>query len=115
MGLSRREGERNRMIAEEKGEVEAEVTPAQPLTDEQRSQMELEKRGVLVRQVQKGPAAEAGIRTGDVILMINNKDVTDVAKFEAIVKDLPGNKMVPVLIQRRNSPVFLAMKVGDDD
>jgi serine protease Do len=84
------------------------------LGEEQRRQMELEGRGVLVRKVEKGAAADAGVRAGDVILMIDNKDVSDADEFEKIVTGLPENKMVPVLVQRRNSPVFLAMKIDAD-
>jgi len=81
------------------------------LSAEQRNQLELKDRGVIVTQANKGPAYQAGIRHGDVILMINNTDVKNAKQFSKLVKDLPAGKSLPVLIQRRKSPIFLAMKI----
>ncbi len=81
------------------------------LTSEQREQLQVEKNGVLVRKVSKGPAQDAGIIVGDVILQIKNNIVRDVADFDRITSSLPSGKSVAVLIQRRGSPVFLAIKL----
>jgi serine protease Do len=81
------------------------------LTDEQRETLENVKNGVLVQDVDSGSAADAGIQPGDVILRIQNNVVRDVSDFDKIVKDLPMGKSVAVLIQRRGSPVFLALKI----
>ncbi|MGR9044350.1 MAG: DegQ family serine endoprotease [Gammaproteobacteria bacterium] len=81
------------------------------LTEEQREQLQVMKNGVLVQEVGKGPAAQAGIQRGDVILRIANNIVRNVADFDKIVKDLPAGKSIAVLIQRRGNPVFLALKV----
>ena len=83
------------------------------LTPEQRQQKELDKRGVLVREVEAGPARSAGIRPGDILLMINNQDVTDAEQFAKLVKGLPAGKSVPVLIQRGDAPVFLPLKIPE--
>jgi len=85
------------------------------LNDEDRTQLEIKGKGVLVKQVDSGPARKAGIRRGDVILMIDNKDVEDPDQFKNLVKDLPEDKSVPLLIQRRGGPVFLALKVPGKD
>ena len=81
------------------------------LTDEQRETLENVKNGVLVQDVDSGSAADAGIQPGDVILRIQNNVVRDVGDFDKIVKNLPVGKSVAVLIQRRGSPVFLALKI----
>ncbi|MCW9058935.1 MAG: DegQ family serine endoprotease [Gammaproteobacteria bacterium] len=81
------------------------------LTDRQRKEMELDQEGVLVEQVERGAAAEAGIRQGDVILRINNEPVKSAGDFEQMAKDLPAGRTVPVLVQRRGGPTFLALKV----
>ena len=73
--------------------------------------MQVMKNGVLVQEVGKGPAAQAGILRGDVILRIANNIVRDVADFDKIVKELPAGKSIAVLIQRRGNPVFLALKI----
>ncbi len=81
------------------------------LTDAQREALQMAKNGVLVQDVTKGAAKDAGIQRGDVILRIQNNVVRDVADFEKIVTKLPAGKSVAVLIQRQGSPVFLAIKV----
>jgi serine protease Do len=85
------------------------------LTDEQRKKLEIKEGGVLVKRVQAGPARKAGVRRGDVILMLNNIDVKDAGHFKDIVTDLPAGKSVPLLVQRRGGPVFLALKIQKED
>ncbi|MDT8384672.1 MAG: DegQ family serine endoprotease [Gammaproteobacteria bacterium] len=85
------------------------------LTAEQREKLEIKDGGVIVQQVQAGPARKAGVRRGDVILMINNIDVKDSQHFAEISADLPVDKSVPLLVQRRGGPVFLALKITADE
>jgi len=81
------------------------------LTDELRKQMDL-KEGVLVKDVDEGAAKKAGVRRGDVILMINNVEIKNIQQFQKVIKDLPENKSVPLLVQRRSGgPEFLALKL----
>ncbi len=81
------------------------------ITAEQRETLENVKNGVLVQEVESGIAADAGIQAGDVILRIQNNVIRNVNDFDKIVKNLPVGKSVAVLIQRRGSPVFLALKI----
>jgi len=81
------------------------------LTDAQRETLQIAKNGVLVQDVAKGTAKDAGIQRGDVILRIQNNVVRDAADFEKIVTKLAAGKSVAILIQRQGSPVFLAIKV----
>lgn len=81
------------------------------LTAEQREALQVAKGGVLVQDVGKGVAKDAGIQRGDVILRIQNKVIRDVADFNDITKKLPTGKSIAVLIQRRGSPAFLAFKL----
>ncbi len=81
------------------------------LTDAQRTTLQLPKNGVLVQDVAKGTAKEAGIQRGDVILRIQNTVIRNAAEFDKIIQKLPAGKSVAVLIQRQGSPIFLAMKV----
>lgn len=83
------------------------------LTAQQRERLNGDSRGVVITDVNKGAARDAGLRRGDIILMINNKEVKNTDQFRKLVKDLPGGKSVPVLIQRNNHPEFLALKVPD--
>ena len=84
------------------------------LSAEQRAELELDKQGVLVEGVEAGAAADAGIRKGDVILRLNNEAVTGSKQFAKLVKALPAGKSVPVLVQRRGGPTFMAMKVPEE-
>jgi len=89
------------------------VTVANP-TDEQREQMELPKTGgVVIMGVKPGPAAEVGIRRGDVILRLGDQTVRDAKNLAEIVKDLPKGKSVAVLVQRQGGSQFLAIKLKD--
>ena len=81
------------------------------LTAEERELTQVVKGGVLVQNVGKGAAKNAGIQAADVILRINNELIHDASGFEKTVKNLPAGKSVAVLIQRRGSPAFLALKI----
>lgn len=81
------------------------------LNDEKRDELGVSENGVLVRRVNdEGPAYDAGIRKGDVIMMINNIDIKNVSHFKEILSQLEATT-VPVLIHRRGSPLFLALKI----
>jgi len=88
------------------------VTVAE-VSDDIAKQLELPNKGVIVKEVDKGAALDAGIRRGDIILMINNKKVTGLKSFNSLVEAMPEGKSVPVLIQRGRTPVFLAIKITD--
>ncbi len=68
--------------------------------------------GVLVDAVESGPASKAGVRRGDIILRLNNVEVGTVEQLNKLVAELPAGKSVPVLVQRRGSPIFLADEAG---
>ena len=83
-------------------------------TEEQLAQLDGQV-GVYVGAVKPGPAAHAGIRQGDIISKFNGQNVKDVKQFKKLVKEMPEDKLVPVLVQRRGSPIFLALKITGDD
>ena len=83
------------------------------LGDEARSRLQVES-GVQVVEVDDvGPASEAGIQEGDVIVMIDNQAVDSVDAFESITDELKSGKSVALLVQRRSGPVFLAIRPED--
>lgn len=84
------------------------------LNDEQRRRLSLEKGGVMVVDVIDGPAQSAGLRRGDVILMLDNKEVSDAAQFVAQARALTAGKTVRVLIQRGDGPAFVALKIPEE-
>ena len=69
--------------------------------------------GVYVDEVDEGPAAKAGIVAGDVLLKINNDDITGVTQLADLVAGLDADRPVRVLVQRRGSPRFLALRLDE--
>ncbi|MBL8250387.1 MAG: DegQ family serine endoprotease [Candidatus Competibacter sp.] len=67
--------------------------------------------GVLVKEIDDGPAASAGIRAGDILVRINNADVNDAAQFAELIKQLPAGRPIPVLVRRDNGALFLALTI----
>ena len=80
------------------------------LTAEDKEALQITK-GVVVQEVGKGAAKVAGIQLGDVILRIGNEVIADLATFEKSLGSLTAGKTTAVLIQRRGSPIFLALKI----
>lgn len=86
------------------------------LTAEEKEQLGLEKdAGILVEDVKAGPAYEAGIRKGDVIQMINNVWLHSLDDFAKQMEELPKGKSVAALVYRRNGPLFLALRMPEDE
>jgi len=82
------------------------------LDDSTRAQLGIDKGGVVVsRVVNDGPADEAGIEPGDVLLMVDNKPVDSPAQYRTVVGQLADTKSVAVLVQRETGPVFLALQL----
>jgi len=82
------------------------------LSAEQRKRASVDH-GLMVQSVAEGPAEKAGIRRGDILLKLNGKTLKTTKQFLKIVKDLPEDKWVRVLIQRGGSPRFIPLKIGD--
>ncbi|MFP4609813.1 MAG: DegQ family serine endoprotease [Thiohalophilus sp.] len=86
----------------------------QDLTREQRKKLDIDdKRGVLVKEVGEGPAAEAEVRPGDVILMVNHQNITSRKQFEKLVSNLPRDKLLPMLVQRGKAPLFMTIRIEE--
>lgn len=82
------------------------------LTPEQRGELELQHDvGVLVTDVRAGPARNAGIRPGDVIVRVQNVDIGSPKQLREVIAGLPEGGSVPVLVQRREGPLFLALRL----
>jgi serine protease Do len=77
--------------------------------------LELAQGGVLVEEIGSGVASRAGVRQGDVIVMLNQQAISDPEQFGELVEALPKGKSVALRIQRQNGPLWLALKLGDDE
>ena len=78
------------------------------LTDAQRRELKV-KGGVRVESVD-GAAARAGVREGDVILSIDNTEITTVKQFEAQTSKLDKSKAVTALVRRGDSVNFIIIR-----
>ena len=85
------------------------------ITEEMREERDLDTDGVLVKDVQNGPAFDAGVRANDILLQIDNKVIDSPKRFREVMKGIDGGRAVAVLIQRQGGPMFLAMKVPPTD
>ncbi len=83
------------------------------LSEEQLKELPNIEQGVVVSRVDSGLARNAGIQRGDIILRIQNEEIKNVRILKKVVKNLVSGKSVALLVQRRGSPVFLAIKVDD--
>jgi len=60
-----------------------------------------------------GAAAEAGMREGDVITKLDNRDVTSADEYADIAGSLQPGRSVAVLVIRGQNPLFLPLRVPD--
>jgi Do/DeqQ family serine protease len=84
----------------------------QPLTPEIARQLELPAgtQGLVVGEVDSsGPAADAGIEEGDVIVSVNQQPVRSMAELKASI-DRSGTRPVLLLINRKGTTLFVTVK-----
>ena len=71
-------------------------------------QLRSQGQGLLVLQVE-GAAQQAGLRRGDIILMVNRTTVSDENSFNQALNH--ADRTVALLVQRGNSKLFLALEL----
>lgn len=69
------------------------------ISDEMRESLEVSG-GVLIEEVLPGPAAESGLRQGDIILSIQTTAMNSVNDFNQMMKNFPDTGTVAILISR---------------
>ena len=79
------------------------------LTEAQRRELKV-KGGVRVETVD-GAAARAGVREGDVILSIDNTEITSVKQFETLTSKIDKSKAVTALVRRGDSVNFIIIRL----
>ena len=71
-------------------------------------------RGALVASVTPGgPAAEAGLENGDVIVLFDGKPIDDMRELPRAVADTEVGKAVDVVIIRRGEELVVAVELGE--
>jgi serine protease Do len=81
-----------------------------PLTPDERSKAELAKdEGVRVERVEEGPAAQAGIRPGDIITSVNGVKISSVESLRRAAEK-QGNRLALQII-RGSMKLFVAVRL----
>lgn len=71
-----------------------------------------EAKGALITDVPEGPARDAGLLAGDVILTFNGDEISDVRDLTRTVADAPIGEEVPVLVLREGKEQTVPVKLG---
>lgn len=74
--------------------------------------VELDQKGVVVSELkERGPAAEAGVRVGDVVLRFNGELVSDPAHFARLVHDSPPGSVAQLELWRNGETRIVQVHV----
>jgi serine protease Do len=82
------------------------------LTAEQMKSLDL-KGGVVIKDVQDGPASLIGLQAGDVITHLNNQAITSSKQFTEVAKGLPKNRSVSMRVLRQGRATFITFKLAE--
>jgi len=71
-------------------------------------------RGILIADVQAGsPAAQAGVRRGDVVVKVDGKDVSSTGEFRNAIASAGANRKVSLDLYRDGKPQVLSASLGE--
>jgi len=71
--------------------------------------------GVVITEIESDDAWRAGLRPGDVILMLNNQDIGDMDDFESLVEEIEPDRAVALRVWRNGTASFIAYTPRDKD
>lgn len=80
----------------------------EPINENRRRALGSPQGGVVVARIESDAAFRAGLRTGDVILTINNESIEDPESFDRIAQSLPGGKAVALRVMREGVTRYIA-------
>jgi len=78
------------------------------LTDAKRKELKVD--GGVVIEAADGPAARAGLRAGDVIVKVQNTDITSVKQFNDVIAKLDLKKVVALLVKRGETSQYVPIR-----
>ena len=81
------------------------------LSEEERQQLRVISGGVRVTRVLRGPARDAGVQPGDVVLTLAGQEVDSPERFAEVAGRLTPGTTVPMLVSRTGAPSFLPLEV----
>jgi len=69
--------------------------------------------GVKVEKVE-GPGAKAGLRRGDIVLALNNNDVTSVDQLQKLMAEYQNSRSVALLVRRGQGAIYVPIRLDND-
>ena len=88
------------------------VTSVDPVLAEQNN-LSIDRGALIVDVTSNGPAARAGLKPGDVIVRVDNKEVNAVASLgDVLLSKKPGD-IVPVQVHRGNQQLTVNVELGE--
>lgn len=108
-----KDGKTKEAPKEEEAEVEYQLgLSVQELSPEISEALSLEQeKGVIVADVEPdSPAAEAGLRRGDVILKVGSHKIESATSLRAKLKKLKVNEPILFFVKRKDTTIFLTLK-----
>ncbi len=88
------------------------VTGVDPVLAEQHN-LSIDHGALIVEVTANGPAGKAGLRPGDVIVRVENKEVKDVASLgDVLLSKKPGD-VIPVQVQRASQQLTVSIELGE--
>jgi len=85
------------------------------ISSERRRELGDPEGGVVIAEVESDDAWRAGLRPGDVILMVNNRSVENMDDFETLVSKVEVGKAVALRIWRNGASSFIAYTPREED
>jgi serine protease Do len=80
-----------------------------PLSEAEKSRADVAE-GLIVENVAEGPAANAGVRPGDIILSVNGEKLTSAAQLRSLVEK--KSKFLALQLLRNDRKIFVPINVG---
>jgi serine protease Do len=84
------------------------------LSDNEKKQLGINN-GLLVEGIQQGGARRSGMRPNDIILGIDNQDVTTVELFNQVLSKIRKGRNIALLIRRGKTTYFITMKLNGSE
>jgi serine protease Do len=85
------------------------------LAPEERTRAQIVAGGAFVQEVNEGAGRESGLLPGDILLTIGGDEIDGPERLAEVVGRLTPGRSVPMLVQRRGQPTFLALAVPEAD
>ena len=85
------------------------------LTPEEGQRAQIVSGGAFVEEVNEGAGRDSGLLPGDLLLTIGGDVVDSPERLAEVVERLTPGRSVPMLVQRRGQPTFLALEVPEGD